>query len=172
MTLPIPTDISSYAKMHLGGENWDVLVMASNYGQSFVELSIDTIKRRILLTWVSTAGEPALDPRLLNYLGLCTALDLVSACRAAWMSRSYSSSLGNDPVEIETLTDRSRRMDDLRDDLMLKLPTIQAVAIPFLDQPLIGVGSRPAIDELDDCKVTDDPRAFPPASSFPYQRCR
>ncbi len=171
MALPSPTDVSAYAKMHFGGDNWDVLVSASNYGQSYVDLAVDSIKRRILLAIVPTAGEPALDPRVLNYLGICTALDLISAARSAWANRIISHSLGNDPQEIETYTDRSRRLDELRDDLMRKLPAIQAAAIPVLDQPIVGVGSRPAIDELTDYKVTEDPRLFPPASTFPYPRC-
>ena len=171
MALPSPTNVSSYAKMHLGGDNWDVVYTASNFGQAYVELSMDSVKRRILATWVSIADEPTLDPRVLNYLGICSALDLISAARSAWANRIISHSLGHDPREIEVYTDRSRRLDDLRDDLMLKLPVIQAAAIPVLDQPLVGVGSRPAIDELYDFKVTDDPRLFPPARTFPYPRC-
>jgi len=171
MSLPSPLNVASYAKMHLGGDNWDVLVSATNYGQPNVDLSIDSVKRRILLVWVPEASEPALDPRLLNYLGVCTALDLISALRSAWANKIISHALGNDPQEIETYTDRSRRLDELTDDLMRKLPAIQAAAVPVLDQPLAGVGSRPSIDELDDFKVTEDPRRFPPASTFPYPRC-
>ncbi len=170
MALPNPLNVAAYAKMHLGGDNWDVLVSSTNYGASYVDLMIDAIKRRILRVEVPTASESVLDSRLLNYLGICTALDLISATRSAWAQRTISRSVGNDPQEIETYTDRARRLDDLRDDLMLKLPIIQAAALPFLDQPLVGVGSRPAIDELDDYKVTNDPRQFPPASSFPYPR--
>ncbi len=170
MPLPDPLNVAAYAKMHLGGENWDVLASATNYGTSYIDLMIDAIKRRVLRVEVPSGSESVLDARLLNYLGICTALDLISAARSAWASKTISHSVGNDPVEIETYTDRARRLDDLRDDLMLKLPVIRAAALPYLDQPLVGVGSRPAIDEVDDHTVTDDPRSFPPASSFPYPR--
>lgn len=170
MTLPEPSDVAAYVKLHLGGNNWDVLTTESNYGISYVTLMIEAVKRRIMKTPVSQAAETSLDPRLLNYLGICSALDLLSAVRAAWASRSISRTIGNDPVEITRFTDRSKAVDDLRDDLMLKLPAIQAAALPILDQPVPGVGSRPAIDECDDLKVTADPRCFPPDFSFPYDR--
>lgn len=165
-----PAGIADYAKMHLGGENWDVLTTASNFGPSYVALAIDAVKRRVMSAPVLPAAEPALDPRLLDYLGILSALSLLSATRTAWASKTITRTAGNDPQEITQYTDRAKLIDELRDDLMLKLPAIQGAALPVIDQPLIGVGARPAIDELDDCKVTDDPRRFPPASTFPYDR--
>jgi len=46
------------------------------------------------------------------------------------------------------------------------------VVLPLLDNPrtrdaaLVG----PSIDEVDDCKVTADPRRFPRYEDFPYSR--
>jgi hypothetical protein len=161
--------IEDYAKVYLGGENWSIIYNSANFGPTSISLAIDTIKRRIMTNPPPTPGESALDPRLLDFFGILTALQLIPAVRDAWANRAISRSIGNDPAEVTTYTDRSLRIDNLRDDLLRKLPGIQAIALPFIDVPLAVQGSRMAIDEnADSRRVTENPRTFPPARTFPY----
>jgi hypothetical protein len=164
-------NVAGYAKMHMGGENWDILTTSESYGKSSVLLAIEAVKRRVMASPPITALEGTLSPLVLDYLGILSALALLPAARDAWASRTITQSIGNDPREISTYTDRAKGIDDLLEHLLRLLPAIQAAALPELDQPVSGSTVQPGIDEDDDYKVTDDPRDFPPATTFPYPRC-
>jgi hypothetical protein len=109
----------------------------------------------------AAADEGTLDVLVLDYLGILAALELVPAARDYWMNQLVSESTGDDPTEITTYTDRAKLMDDLRDDLVRRLPQAQALAVPLLNDPRMGDATLgPDIDEANDDRVTMDPRDF------------
>ncbi len=167
---PSQSSVADYAKMHMGGENWAILTTSESYGMASVLLAIETIKHRVMVSPPPTPLESLLDPRLLNYLGILSAIALLPAARDAWASRTITQTIGNDPREITVYTDRAKGIDKILEHLLRQLPKVEAAAVPLLDPPLASAVARPGIDELDDFTVTDDPRLFPPAESFPYPR--
>lgn len=160
-------EVADYAKMYLGGETWSGLVNSADYGPSYVSRAIDTIKRRTMATPPDTAGEASLDPIVASYLGLLSALQLISAARDYWGSQQITITRGDDSSEMVTYANRMAMMKELREDLMRQLPAATAAAQPIIDQPLVIASSGPAIDEDDDFRVTDDPRDFPSRDAFP-----
>lgn len=168
---PGVTSISDYTRFYLGGENWNVLATSENFGIAYVTLGIEIIKRRILTSPPPPDGESLLNPHVLAYLGILSALELLPACRDAWASRLISRSTGNDPAEITTYTDRAKMIGELQDDLLRRLAEVKAAAIPYLDDEVeTAVAGVIAIDEAEDMwRVTEDPRVFPPANMFPWR---
>lgn len=160
--------VADYVKMNLGGETWKGLTGSVDYGASFVVRAIELVKRRAMTNPPLTVDEVNLDILILDYLGICASLELVTAARDYWGSQLISESVGNDSTEIVSYVNRAKLIDDLRDDLMRKLPAAQAAAIPLINNPILRTSTDgPAIDECDDCKVTPDPRDFPTERSFP-----
>ncbi len=162
--------VADYVKMNMGGETWRLLTNSADYGQTFVVRAIELVKRRAMQNPPVTADEGALDPRVLDYLGILASLQLVSAARDAWGSQVISKSEGDSPAERVTFANRAELMDELLADLMRKLAAAQAEAIPLIDLPVLSLATvGPMIDEDDDLKVTDDPREFPTYADFPGQ---
>lgn len=160
--------VADYVKMRMGGETWNGLTTDINYGAAFVARAITLVKERIFETPPDLAGEDALPARVLDYVGLCVALELIPAARDYWGSQYVSQSTGDDPVESVTYVNRAKLMDDLRDDLMRKYAQVQAAALPLIATPILrSADDGPCIDEEDDYRSTDDPRAFPAAGDFP-----
>lgn len=159
--------IADYVLMHLGGETWNALKSSPNYGETQIVLAIETVKARVMATPPPTAVEGDLPALVKDYLGICSALALIPAARDLWGSAELSRVVGDEAKEIVTYVNRANMMDDLAADLMKRLPSAQALAIPLLDTPvLLSVDDGPSIDEEDDCRVTADPRAFPTADEF------
>lgn len=157
--------VADYVKMYLGGETFTRLSDSVNYGASYIAKAVDVVKRRAMSD--PPADESTLDPLVLDYLGILAALELAPAARDLWGSEIISQSVGDDPVEMTTYTNRAGLMDDLRDDLMRRLPAAQALAIPLLDLPrLVSTDEGPSIDEDDDERETFDPRDFSEAMDF------
>lgn len=158
--------VADYAKMYLGGETWKGLVSSVNYGESFVAQAIAAVKARTIGSG-TTASEELLQPLVLDYVGICVALQLVTAARDYWGSIETSRSVGNDPAEIVTYANRASLINQLRDDLMRRLPAAQAAALPLIVNPVLTPSSSgPDIDELDDLKATDDPRDLAPQQRY------
>lgn len=161
--------VADYAKMHLGGETWRGLIDSDDYGPSFIEIAIGAVERRVLINPpTSPSDEAALDPRVIDYLGLLAALQLVPAARDYWGSTAISVATGVDGSESVTYANRATLINQLRDDLMAALPAAQIAALPFLDTPNLVQATLPAIDEEHDRKVTADPRRFPTERRFPF----
>lgn len=162
--------IADYAKMHLGGETWKALLDSDNFGAADLTQGINVIKTRAMATPPDTAGESALDPRVLDYLGMLVAIALIPAARDYWGSQQISLTRGDDSSETVTYANRTTMMNALRDDLMRDLPAVRMAALPFMDSPPVEASADgPVIDEDDDCgHVTKDPRRFPRESTFPY----
>jgi hypothetical protein len=153
--------VADYVKMRLGGETWKGLTQSAEYGEPFVVQAIELVKRRVMKTPPAAADEGTLDVLVLDYLGILAALELVPAARDYWMNQLVSESTGDDPTEITTYTDRAKLIDDLRDDLVRRLPQAQALAVPLLNDPRLGDATLgPDIDEDDDDRATFDPRDF------------
>lgn len=160
--------IADYAKPRLGGETWKSLRDSAEFGPSEITRVVELVKRRAMLNPPSADLENTLDPLVLDYLGILTALALIPAARDYWASQYISQSTGDDPTETVTYTNRSEMVDKLRDDLMRALPAAQALAIPLLDSPrLAAADNGPCIDEDEDDRVMSDPRNFPRAVDFP-----
>ncbi len=165
---PSLPSIADYARMYLGGQNWYALTRSEDFGPGYVTLAIETIKRRVLLAPPVTPLEYLLNPLVLDYLGILVALQLIPACRDYWASQAISHSIGNDPTEVETFTDRARMVGQMQDDLMRRLAAIQVIAMPHIDSPVVVAQSQMGSDEeFDRVKVTEDPRDFPSMRSFP-----
>lgn len=167
---PSTNTVADHTKFWLGGENWLVLANSPNFGISHIILGIENVKRRVLTSPPSPSGESALHGNVLTYLGLLSALELIPATLDAWNNKIITRSTGNDPSEITTYTDRARRIVDLQDLLLRRQAGLYKAAKPFLDAVLNVPVSVAAIGESDDLKVTEDPRNFPPLTSFPYPR--
>jgi hypothetical protein len=168
---PSVSTIVDYTRLYLGGENWDLLDSSANFGIAHIILAIEAVKRRVLPSPPAPSGESALNGNLLAYLGILSALELLPAALDAWANRLISRSTGNDPAELTSYTDRSRRIADLQDLLLRRVPELKAAALPYLDPVLNLPVSVAGIDEAsDDARVTNDPRTFPPDWSFPYDR--
>ena len=167
---PSVGNVADYTRFYLGGENWFLLTTLANFGISHVILGIEAVKRRILPSPPAPKDESALNGNLLAYLGILSALELLPAARDAWANKIISRSIGNDPAELTAYTDRSKRIDDLQNDLLRRVPDLRRAALPYLDPTLNLPSSVIAIDEVDDYKVTEEPRDFPPICDFPYPR--
>lgn len=167
---PSQASVADYTKMWLGGDNWDALQDAANYGPAYVVLAMEAVKRRVLKSPPPAPLEHTLDGRVLDYVGISAAIQLGTALRAFWASQIISRSVGNDPVEVEVYTDRAKLVGDLVDDLLRRLPAIQAAAAPAIDDPVVSSSlGQPGIDELYDVdRTTEDPRVFPTARNFPF----
>lgn len=168
---PYQPSVVDFVRLYLGGQNWAVLFDSPNFGIDNMLLAVELVKRRVLPTPVSPAGEAALNIHVLAYLGILSALELLPATHDAWKDKLITRSTGNDPSEITTYTDRARAIEFLQDMLLRRVPGLLAAAKPFLDLTINLPASVAGIDEdSDDLRVTDDPRTFPPAWSFPYGR--
>lgn len=161
--------VADYVKMRLGGETWKGLTTDATYGASFVSRAIDIVKARVLKTPPTTADEGTLPALVLDYLGICAALELIPAARDYWGNQLLSLTTGNDPTEQSTYPNRLEMVKDIQADLLARLSQAQAAAIPLIDSPALLTNTQgPAIDEADNMvRVTDDPRDFPPAHAFP-----
>ena len=168
---PLMASVADYVRMYLGAQTWDLLTGVEqqvSYGAGTVTLAIETVKRRVMTNPPITPLESTLNPLVLDYLGILSALQLIPAAKDAWGSKIISSSVGHDPSEIKTYTDRAKLIEAIQDDLLRRLPAIQAIAAPHIDTPTPTANrSQPATDELYDERVTVDPRTFPPASTYP-----
>lgn len=162
--------VADYTKMYLGGETWRGLADSLNYGTPFIARAIEVVKRRVFTNPPDTANENTLPVLVLDYLGICAALELIPAARDWWMNQHISISEGDDPTEIVTYANRAALMKDLQDDLLRRLPAARDLALPLIDDPVLtALSDVPAIDEDDDLsRVTADPRHFPGAGTFPY----
>lgn len=167
---PSQSSVADYTRMWLGGDNWDALMDADNYGPAYVVLAMEAVKRRILASPPSAPNEHLLDGRVLDFIGISAAIQLGTALRSYWASQIISRSTGNDPAEVEVFTDRAKLVGDLLDDLLRRLPAVQAAAVPAIDDPVTSPSlGQPGTDELYDLdRTTEDPRAFPTALNFPY----
>lgn len=165
---PLMSSVADYARMYLGGQTWKLLIESEGFGATYVTLAIETVKRRTMSSPPTTPLEHTLNPLVLDYLGILTALQLMPAAKDAWGSKIISRSVGNDPAEITTFTDRSKLIDGIQSDLLRRLGAIQALALEHVVDPVTGPRSQMATDEIYDRHVTHDPRSFPPASTFPY----
>lgn len=162
--------IADYVQMHLGGESWDGLKSSARYGEPFIQLAIDAVKRRVSTTAISTVDEASLDPIVQEYIGILAGLELTTALRDYWANQIISQSVGDSPAELVTYPNRAALVDDLRDDLMRKRGEIQPLALSLLTTPRLRTAEGPDIDEDDDCRVTADPRSFPREENFPYNQ--
>jgi len=167
---PAVNSVADHTRFWLGGENWNILTSSEHFGVAYVLIGVENVKRRVLTSPPPPSGESSLNGNVLAYLGILSALELIPATRDAWASKVISRSTGNDPAEITTYTDRSKRIDDLQKDLLSRVDGLRKAALPYLEDVPGYTTSSPDIDEDDDLKVTDDPRCFPPTWSFPYQR--
>lgn len=168
---PSVGNVADYTRLYLGGENWDVLSSSQNFGIAHIVLAIEAVKRRVMPSPPAPKDESALNGNLLAYLGILSALELLPAALDCWANRLISRSTGNDPAELTAYTDRSKRIEDLQNLLLRRMPDLKKAALPYLDPVLNVPVSVAGIDEDSDCaRVTDDPRTFPPAWSFPYAR--
>jgi hypothetical protein len=167
---PYAPTVVDFTRLYLGGENWAVLFNSENFGIDTMLLAVEIVKRRVLTTPTSPSGESALNIHMLAYLGILTALELLPACKDAWASRLISRSTGNEPSEITTYTNREQAIDRLQDMLLRRVAGLYKAALPYLDPTINVPVSVAGIDEDDDLKVTENPRLFPPAWAFPYQR--
>lgn len=153
--------IADYAKAHMGGETWNRLTTHPLYGEAFVSQSIGVVKDRIFTSPPTTEDEGEFPRIVLDYLGICAALQLIPAARDLWMQEEISRTIGHDPSETVTYINRAAMMDSLREDLMRLYGEAQRSALPFIQQPVLrSAGDGPAIDEPCDTKVTRDPRDF------------
>lgn len=163
--------VADYVHMHLGGETWKGLTApAGNYGEGFVVQAIELVKEQIFQDPPAMANEYLLPRRVLHYVAICAALQLIPAAIDFWGSMETSRSIGNDPTEVVTFVNRANLMKDLRDELLRQRGPAQAAALPLIDLPVLRDASDgPAIDEDDDYRTTDDPRCFPSADDFPQR---
>lgn len=163
--------VADYVHMLLGGETWKGLtVPTGNYGEGFVVQAIELVKEQIFQDPPAMANEHLLPKRVLHYVAICAALQLIPAAIDFWGSQITSKSVGNDPTEVVTYVNRANLMKDLRDELMRQRVAAQAAALPLIDLPILRDASDgPAIDEDDDMhRATADPRDFPTADEFPF----
>lgn len=168
---PYSPSVVDFVRLYLGGENWAVLFDSPNFGIDEMLLAVQVVKHRILLAPPTPAGESALNIHVLAYLGVLTALELIPATQNAWANKLISRSTGNEPSEITTYTDRAQRIEDLQDMLLRRVAGLYSAAKPNLDPTIVPLVSVPGIDETsDDARVTEDPRTFPSAWSFPFDR--
>lgn len=171
ISTPSVGTIADHTKFWLGGENWSVLRDSENFGISHILLGIENVKRRVLASPPAPKDESALNRNVLVYLGIICALELIPATQNAWASKLITRSTGNEPSEVTSYTDRAQRIVDLQDMLLRRVAALYAAAKPYLDATIVISASVAGIDEdSDDARVTDDPRTFPPAWSFPYDR--
>ena len=160
------SDIASYAKAHLGGSTWDLLLQDEHYGSALIAQTISVAKANVFQN--PPGSESTLPVAVLNYLGLLVALHMTAPAAIAWANKPYSISKGNDPVEIAVWTDRAKLISDLADELRRKLGPAEAKALPLINVP-VPTSFGPAIDEqVSGARVTADPRAFPHEHAFPY----
>lgn len=163
--------VADYVRMRLGGETFKGLTTSTDYGMPFVQQAIDLVKRRVMTNTVATVDEGNLDILILDYLGILASLALIPAARDWWGSQVVAQSTGNDPTEMVTYTDRSKLMDTVRDDLLRRLPEVQALAIPLIGTPRLRLAADgPSIDEDEGKHVLPDPRDFPDSIHFPGPR--
>lgn len=159
--------VADYASVNLGGETWNALRTATNFGDTQIARAVEIIKSRALNNTVVTADEAALPGRVLDYLGVLAALELIPAARDNWAQSETSRTFQSDPTEMVTFVNRAQVINDLRNELLSRLPAIEKLALPLIDSPLVqATSSGPAIDEDDDCRVTADPRRFPSYAGY------
>lgn len=161
--------IADYVKMRLGGETWKGLTTDATYGASFVARAIDIVKARVFKVPPATADEGTLSALVLDYLGICAALELIPAAFDYWGNQLLSLTTGNDPTEQSTWPNRMEMVKDIQSDLMARLPQAQQLAIPLIDNLVVLNNTLgPDIDEPDDMqRVTADPRDMPNVLGFP-----
>lgn len=161
--------IADYASVHLGGETWSGLVDSSKFGTSQIARAISIVKAQTMNPVPVTADEAAINPVALDYLGILAAIQLIPAARDMWAQVEIQRTFApGEASEIVTYANRAKLMDDLMVDLLAARARAQAIALPFLTGPIVrDASSGPQIDEIDDCKVSDDPRRFPRYDTFP-----
>lgn len=161
--------IADYTKVNLGGNAWRGLNdVDGDFGPDFVVRAIEIVKARAFAVPPTTDGESMLPALVLDYLGICVALELVPALRDYWGSAYISVSSGDDPTEIVTYPNRVTMMKEVKDDLLSRLTAAQKLALPLITSPVALIATDlPAIDEdYDDARVTGDPRTFPREEEF------
>jgi hypothetical protein len=165
---PSLASVADYARMYLGGQTWNLLLKSDYFGATYITLAIETVKRRVMTLPPTTPLESSLNPLLLDYLGILVALQLIPSARDAWGSQIISRSVGNDPAEITSYTDRSKLIQLQEDDLMRRRESSWILARPYIYTPLAISQSQMAVSETLDRHVTRDPRCFPPEETYPY----
>lgn len=160
--------VADYTKVHLGGETWQGLYDSPDFGPAFLATAVNVVKHQIFKTPPDVAGEAALPVLVLDYVGICVALQLVPAARSYWGSQLISETTGDDPTEIVVYPNRAKLVDDLRDDLMRRRAAAQVLALPLISEPTItAISTGPEIDEDDDLRSTSDPRELSTAGPDP-----
>lgn len=175
VAVSIPLVISEFGlvadatKSHMG-ETFDGLVSSEHYGSGYVMRKIDVIKQRVLNSPPDVEDEDTLHKLVIDYLGKLAAIDLMPAAIDYWARQAQTDSTGSDPTETVSYPDRLEAMKQLQEELLRQTRRDEIVVTPLLEDPrtrdavLVG----PAIDEVDDCKVTAEPRFFPRYDDFPF----
>lgn len=162
--------IADYVKTSLGGDTFQLLLDSANYGASYITLSIEAVKARVLTTTLLTVNENTLPVVVLSYLGKLSALQLIPAAIDLWSDRAQSRSFGSDPTEIVTYPAREAMLKMLTERLLAEARMEAQLALTLLpDARLLSTSSGPSINEDALGYVTRDPRQFPREHEFPYR---
>lgn len=177
VTATIPVEASGLGPVADGawahlGEHFVRLRSSANYGVAFIAQQAETIKRRVMTAPPAVADEHNLDPLVIDYLGKLLALALIPPAMAYWASQPQSQSTGDKPAESVSYPDRIRGLQAIQESLLVSSRRDEAIVMPLLEAPRTRAAAMagPAIDEMDDCRVTTDPRDFPPYDRYPRPR--
>lgn len=162
--------IADWTRVYLGGETFQGLIDAQNYGSPYVVRAITAVKARVMTDPPATDAEGQLPTLVADYFGKLVALELIPAARDYWGSQYQTVATGNDPVEVATYPSRMAMLDSLQDDLLRQVRADAPNVIPLVDNARLRLASTgPDIDEDDlAIRVTEDPRTFPPYFDFPH----
>lgn len=176
-TIPVAASglgpVADAAWSHLG-EHFLKLRNSDSYGTAFLSIKSETVKRRVMTVPPAVADEHNLDPLVIDYLGKLLALELIPPLYAFYANVPQTKSTGDRPTEITSYPDRIRGLEKVQEALLISSRRDEALVLPLIETPRLreSVTAGPAIDELTDDRVTDDPRAFPTYANYPTPRTK
>jgi hypothetical protein len=105
---------------------------------------------------------------VIDYFGKLVALELMPAAYDYIAGLVQSTSTGDSPTEVVSYPPRIDAMEKVQETLLQQTRRDEATVLPMISAPrLPSTDNGPAIDEMSDMRVTDDPRDFPPISTYP-----
>jgi hypothetical protein len=150
-------------------ETWDALSEASTFGDQALERRLNSVMNRVFNLVMDDAEQEALDPMLVEYLGIRVALELIIPGIDYWSKQAISHSAGE--RESKAYKDRAEDLKALRsllvDEAAKTLPEVE-VLLPLV--PRRASDTAKVVESGTFIQhVTADPMSFPPMYGLPEE---